>query len=171
ARRLRFVAVTCHDDVLDWLQPDWVYRPAEGRFEWRCLRRRPAIELRVARCGADLWPLFSHHHYLSHSLSPASVCFAAWWRGRPVAFSAWLPFVGTGRPARREHRTVTLPDYQGVGIGHALSGLVGALWRGLGWRALSTTTHPALIQSRLRSPFWVLRRAPALAAGHERAGR
>jgi ABC-type polar amino acid transport system ATPase subunit len=165
ARRLRFVAVTCHDDVLDWLQPDWVYRPAEGRFEWRCLRRRPAIELRVARCGADLWPLFSHHHYLSHSLCPASVCFAAWWRGRPVAFSAWLPFVGTGRPARREHRTVTLPDYQGVGIGHALSGLVASLWRGLGWRALSTTTHPAMIAARLRSPCWVLRRAPALAAG------
>ena len=62
-----------------------------------------------------------------------------------MAFSAWLPFVGSGPPARREHRTVTLPDYQGVGIGHALSGLVASLWRGLGYRALSTTTHPALI--------------------------
>jgi hypothetical protein len=164
-RGLRFVAVTCHEDVLDWLQPDWVYRPAQGRFEWRCLRRRPAIALQVARCGTELWPLFSHHHYLSQSLSPSAVCFAAWWRGRPVAFSAWLPFVGTGRPARREHRTVTLPDYQGVGIGHALSGLVASLWRGLGWRAISTTTHPAMIAARLRSPWWVLRRAPSLVAG------
>ena len=30
---LRFVAVTCHDDVIPWLQPDWVYQPAESRFE------------------------------------------------------------------------------------------------------------------------------------------
>jgi hypothetical protein len=41
------------------------------------------------------------------------------------------------------------------------------MWRGLGYRATSTTTHPALIQSRQRSPFWVLRRAPSLAAGRE----
>ena len=85
-----------------------------------------------------------------------------------MAFSAWLPFVGAGPPARREHRTVTLPDYQGVGVGHALSSLIAAMWRGLGCRALSTTTHPAMIAARRRSPFWVLRRAPALASGRER---
>lgn len=26
-RKQRFVAVTCHYDVLDWLEPDWVYEP------------------------------------------------------------------------------------------------------------------------------------------------
>jgi ABC-type lipoprotein export system ATPase subunit/GNAT superfamily N-acetyltransferase len=165
ARKMRFVAVTCHDDVIDWLQPDWVYRPSEKTFTWRSLRRRPAIPLEVARCGTDRWPLFAPHHYLSHGLAPSATCFLATWQGRPVAFSAWLPFVGPGRPARREHRTVTLPDYQGVGIGHALSGLIASMWRGLGCRAVSTTTHPALIQSRRRSPFWVLRRSPSLAAG------
>jgi GNAT superfamily N-acetyltransferase len=174
-RGLRFVAVSCHDDVIDWLQPDWVYRPSialagpEDRlgdaFTWRSLRRRPPITLAVRRCGPEAWRLFSHHHYLSHGLVRSAACFLACWEGKPVAFSAWLPFVGAGPPARREHRTVTLPDYQGVGIGHALSTLLASMWRGLGHRATSTTTHPALIQSRLRSPFWVIRRAPSLAAG------
>ena len=168
SRKLRFVAVSCHEDVLDWLQPDWVYRPAEDAFTWRCLQRRPAILLEVRRCDRTMWRLFAPHHYLNHDLAPSAVCFLACWRERPVAFSAWLPFVGAGRPARREHRTVTLPDFQGVGIGHALSGLIAALWRGLGQRALSTTTHPAFIAARCRSPFWVMRRAPALAAGHGR---
>src|SRR5262249_47030182 len=27
-RGQRFVAVTCHEDVIDWLQPDWIYCPA-----------------------------------------------------------------------------------------------------------------------------------------------
>jgi GNAT superfamily N-acetyltransferase len=163
-RGLRFVAVSCHDDVIDWLQPDWVYRPAEDSFTWRSLRRRPAIALSVQRCRPEAWTLFSHHHYLSHGLVRGATCFLACWEDRPVAFSAWLPFVGAGRPARREHRTVTLPDYQGAGIGHALSTLLASMWRGLGYRATSTTTHPALIQARRRSPFWVLRRAPSLAA-------
>jgi GNAT superfamily N-acetyltransferase/ABC-type Mn2+/Zn2+ transport system ATPase subunit len=176
-RGLRFVAVSCNDDIIDWLQPDWVYRPAlaigdeksgaKDAFTWRLLRRRPRIVVEVSRSEAKEWQLFAPHHYLSHGLAASATCFLARWEGRPVAFSAWLPFVGAGRPARREHRTVTLPDYQGAGIGHALSSLIASMWRGLGYRATSTTTHPALIQARRRSPFWVLRRAPSLAAGHE----
>jgi ABC-type polar amino acid transport system ATPase subunit len=167
ARGLRFVAVSCHEDVIDWLQPDWVYRPAEAAFAWRCLQRRPPVPLDVFRCRASAWPLFAPAHYLSGALNRSAVCFLACWAGRPVAFSAWLPFVGAGPPARREHRTVTLPDFQGVGIGNALSDFCAALWKGLGYRATSTTTHPAMIRSRLRSPRWRLTRRPALAAGHE----
>ncbi len=166
-RGQRFVAVTCHEDVEEWLQPDWVYRPAEGLFQWRCLRRRPTLTLRVLRCQASAWALFRAHHYLSHRLAPSAVCFLATWLEQPVAFSAWLPFVGGGPPARREHRTVTLPDYQGVGIGNALSACVASLWRGLGYRALSTTTHPAMIRARAKSPLWRMHRKPGFAAGHE----
>ena len=167
-RGQRFIAVTCHEDVSDWLQPDWVYRPAEGLFQWRCLQRRPAITLTVVRCQASAWGLFAPHHYLSDGLNRSAVCFLATWREQPVAFSAWLPFVGAGPPTRREHRTVTLPDYQGVGIGNALSVTVAALWRGLGFRAISTTTHPAMIRSRCASPLWRMHRAPALASGREK---
>src|SRR6185295_16443986 len=164
---LRFVAVTCHDDVEPWLQPDWVYRPAENQFTWRCLQRRPRIQLDVVRCQASAWPLFAPHHYLSGDLARSAVCFLASCRDRPAAFSAWLPFIGAGPPTRREHRTVTLPDYQGVGIGNALSDFVASLWAGLGYRALSTTTHPAMIRARQRSRNWTMHRAPSFAAGNE----
>jgi len=170
-RRQQFVAVTCHEDVESWLQPDWVYRPAENTFAWRRLRRRPRITLDIVRCRSQAWALFAPHHYLSHGLARAAVCFLASWRERPVAFSAWLPFVGSGPPARREHRTVTLPDYQGVGIGNALSDLIASLWSGLGYRALSTTTHPAMIRARLASANWRMHRAPGLARGRERRFR
>lgn len=33
----QFVAVTCHYDVIDWLQPDWTYEPATNTFAWRSL--------------------------------------------------------------------------------------------------------------------------------------
>ncbi len=29
---LQFIAVTCHYDVLDWLEPDWVYEPHAARL-------------------------------------------------------------------------------------------------------------------------------------------
>lgn len=167
---VRFVAVTCHEDVEEWLRPDWVYRPAEGDFSWRCLLPRPTVELEVVRCQASAWTLFAPHHYLSGALAPSAVCFLAGWEGRPVAFSAWLPLVTHGRPARREHRTVTLPDYQGVGIGNALSAFCASLWKGLGYRATSTTTHPALVRARQRSPLWKMKRPPSLVPARGRLG-
>jgi GNAT superfamily N-acetyltransferase len=163
-RGQQFVAVTCHEDVEVWLQPDWVYRPAENLFAWRSLRRRPAVTLEIVRCAASAWPLFAPHHYLSAAIAPSAVCFLASWREQPVAFSAWLPHFGPGPKARREHRTVTLPDYQGVGIGNALSDFIASLWMGLGYAAYSTTTHPAMIRARLRSPNWHMHRRPSFAS-------
>jgi energy-coupling factor transporter ATP-binding protein EcfA2 len=162
-RGLQFVAVTCHEDVEAWLNPDWVYRPAEGVFQWRLLRRRPIVQLAVFRCKASAWGLFAPHHYLSGSLLSSATCFLATAHDEPVAFSAWVPFFGAGPPRRREHRTVTLPDFQGIGIGNVLSATIAAMWQAIGYRATSTTTHPALIQARLRSRLWRLTRRPSLA--------
>jgi energy-coupling factor transporter ATP-binding protein EcfA2 len=170
-RGQRFVAVTCHEDVEEWLQPDWVYRPAEQRFAWRSLQCRPPIELSIFRCRYQAWSAFAHHHYLNHRLSTGAVCFLARWQGRPVAFSAWLPFLGTGPPGKREHRTVTLPDYQGVGVGNALSATIASMWKALGFRATSTTTHPAMIAARNRSGLWRMHRRPSLGRSVEKKYR
>jgi len=164
---MKFVAVTCHDDIIEWLQPDWIYRVDEGLFTWRCLRRRPEIELEIVRTKASAWHLFATHHYLSTSIAPSAICYLASWNKQPVAFSAWLPFVGKGPATRREHRTVCLPDFQGVGIGQALSATIASMFKGLELRAISTTTHPGLIASRIRSPLWQLKRAPSLAQGSQ----
>ena len=53
----RFVAVTCHYDVTEWLQPDWVIDMATGSFQRRCLRR-PPIELAIFRCRSSAWQMF-----------------------------------------------------------------------------------------------------------------
>ncbi len=166
----QFIAVTCHEDVEEWLQPDWTYRPEDNAFAWRLLRRRPEIALDVYRCRPSAWRHFHQHHYLSGKLAPGAVCFLARWRGRLVAFSAWINAL-TKRGGKREHRTVTLPDFQGVGIGAALSGLIASLWKALGQRATSTTTHPAFIAARRRSPLWKMTRRPSLASGRDRRMR
>jgi hypothetical protein len=162
AREQRLVAVTCHEDVEPWLNPDWVFRPDANTFTWRLLQGRPAITLEICRIGREAWSLFKPHHYLSGDLAPAAVCFGAFWQERLVAFSAWIHSL-TARGGKREHRTVTLPDYQGVGIGDTLSTFAASLWKGLACRATSTTTHPALIARRLRSSRWRLTRPPGLA--------
>jgi hypothetical protein len=60
-----------------------------------------------------------------------------------------------------------LPDYQGLGIGHALSSTIASMWKALGCVATSTTTHPALIAARCRSPHWRMHRRPSLCGSVE----
>lgn len=170
-RGLKFVAVSCHEDIIDWLQPDWVFRPdANPGFAWRSLRRRPELEIDLVRCRASAWPIFAPHHYLSGELNRSAVCFLASHDGMPVAFSAWLNLLSR-RGGRREHRTVVLPDWQGIGLGMAISSTVASMWKGLGKRATSTTSHPGFIAGRRRSPDWRMTRAPSLAVGSRREAR
>lgn len=161
----RFVAVTCHYDVLPWLAPDWTLDMATGHLARGSLRR-PAIELAIAPVHLSAWALFRRHHYLSHSIAPTARAWCAYWGDRPVAFSAWIQRGAGGRggqsrdprEAWREHRTVVLPDFQGVGIGNRLSEWCAALLRARGCRALSTTSHPAMIRYRAASAHWQVRR-------------
>lgn len=163
-RKQKFVAVTCHYDILPWLAADWVFEPHLNKLTLpRGAIQRPPITLEIRRVHSSAWQLFSRHHYLSASINPSAFCFVAFWNNVPVAFDAWLPFVGRLRgcvKGRRGHRTVTLPDYQGASIGNSLFETVASAWAGLGFRALSNTGHPAEINKRARSKSWRMSSAP-----------
>lgn len=164
-RNQKVVLVTCHYDVLDWLTPDWVCQPATGDFQRRSLRPRPRIELEIAPVRREAWRLFRDHHYLSGALNPtASRCYAGFVFGQPAAFVAVVSFPHPTRPGWREHRLVCLPDFQGVGIGNAMSRFVAGLYAATGKPYRSVTSHPAVIGHRVRSPDWKLVRKPSLAS-------
>ncbi len=175
----RFIAVTCHYDVLPWLEPDWVLDMADGSLsrstgsgQARGLLRRPQIDLEIVRCNTSAWKLFGHHHYLSGQLHPGAQCFAGLVEGRPAAFVAVLPFPHPVRSGWREHRCVCLPDFQGVGIGNAMSEFVASLFAATGKPYRSVTSHPAMIHHRARSPHWRMSRSPSrIRRGHRRNNR
>lgn len=148
----RFVAVTCHYDIAEWLEPDWTIDMATQTFDRRRLRR-PEIRLDVQRAHREAWRMFARHHYLSGALNPAARCYVATWNGAPVAFCATLGLMGR-RARRRISRLVTLPDYQGIGIGTRLAEAVAEQYRRAGFRTSITASHPGLIAHCRRSPLW-----------------
>jgi len=154
----KFIAVSVHYDILDWLEPDWVYQPHTGEYyTGRYLHRRPEIKLKVKRVHHSAWRIFRQYHYLDTGLNTAAVCFCAFYDGRPVAFTAALHFPHPkAKNIKREHRTVCLPDFQGVGIGNALSDYVGAMFKTVGYRWQSQTSNPAMIHARNRSKNWAM---------------
>ena len=148
----RFVAVTCHYDILDWLEPDWVLDTAAGTVSRRLLRR-PNIDLEIFRCERRLWDLFKAHHYLSGNLAKICRCYAAFWKGKPVVFCALIPQQGFER-RYRVSRIVTLPDYQGVGMGSAFLDMLAGLYVSQGYRFSITASHPSVLSHCRRSAYW-----------------
>lgn len=155
----KFVAATCHYDVIDWLQPDWVMDMSTLKLTWRSVQRPEPIELEIYRTTYETWDLFSRHHYLDQGHSKSAIAFVGLVEGSPAVFSSAIS-QPSKLPTWREHRTVVLPDHQGIGIGNRMSEFVASLFLTRGYRYISVTTHPGMVAYRSRSPLWDMVRAP-----------
>lgn len=159
----QFIAATCHYDVEDWLQPDWVLEPAGMTFRWRVPQRRPDIACRIEAVPYDAWHTFARFHYMSADLNRSAKCFQLLVDDRAAAFCAVLY-----RPHPRVRniygmsRLVTLPDFQGLGLAFALCDRVAAAYKARGFRYRSYPAHPGLVRAFDRSAVWRIDKKPGL---------
>ena len=157
----KFVAVTCHYDVVEWLQPDWMLEPATMTFQWRSLQRRPLVDVEIARVDHSAWKLFAPFHYLTAELHRAAACYVAFVNGQPAAFQGILhrPHPKTDN-IKASSRGVTLPDYQGLGLIFLMVDTLGAAHAAIGNRFRTYPAHPPLVRSFDRSRLWRLEKKP-----------
>ena len=157
----KFVAVSCHYDIVEWLAPDWTYEPATGTFRWESLRR-PEVNVTIKRCHRSAWELFSRHHYLDHTNVTSWVVYVAFVDDQPAAFCSVMAMPHPKlKNARRIARIVMLPDYQGIGIGAQLMNTVASAYVADGKQIYATTSHPAVINGLNHSPNWAMVRKPS----------
>lgn len=106
--------------------------------------------------GRRVWPYFEPHHYLTPKFAGHHAFLATLPNGEPVGFTSLVSFPhGRIKKGWRGHRTVVLPDFQGLGIGARLSNWLGEYVVVVkGGRFFSKTSHPRLGTYRDGSPYW-----------------
>jgi ABC-type ATPase involved in cell division/GNAT superfamily N-acetyltransferase len=153
----KLIAVTCHYDVVDWLQPDWIYQPHADEFTWRSLRRRPEIQLEIHPIDRAAWRVFKPHHYMTGAIHVGAVCFGGFINGECVAFTSYIHFPHPKtKNIKMGHRLVVLPDYQGLGIGGRMDDWLGQYLYERGFQYRNVVAHPAMISFYSRSKRWKL---------------
>jgi hypothetical protein len=152
----KLVAVTCHYDVVDWLQPDWIYQPHVEDFAWRSVQPRPSVDVGIYPVDKTAWRVFSPHHYLSAAHSRSATAFGMFVGDECVAFHSYRHFVHPHmRNTKQGHRLVVLPDWQGLGLSLRFAEWMGQHLYEQGSRYRIVTAHPAVVRSLSRSPRWV----------------
>lgn len=168
-RKQKLVAVSCHYDIIEWLQPDWIYEPQSGEFTWRLLQPRPTIQANIIKVDKAAWQLFARHHYLDHNLNFTAQCYMATINETPAVFCAILPLPHPHlKNAYRVSRIVTMPDFQGVGIASKVLDEIAAAYKAQKKTLYIATSHPSMIRSLNNNMNWNMNRKPSRVAklGH-----
>jgi GNAT superfamily N-acetyltransferase len=163
----KVVLLTPHYDVIDWLEPDWVFDTAIGEFKrGRGLWRRPSFELEIWQTNWRYWDEFEPHHYLKLPQMPASKCYVGVVEGERVchmAMSTINAAKSMGSLEGRACRLVVKPEWQGAGVGlRFLNWVCQAQLEGsdvarMPGRRLTTqfhTSHPGLAEALRRDRKW-----------------
>ena len=166
----RFIAVTCHFDVEDWLLPDWVldtntmtFRTCDGQK-----KNRPDIKFTIYETKQKqfYWDMFRKYHYLSNSFNNAAHVYVGEINGNECAIIAMLPFPHPHlKDTWRISRLVVLPDYQGIGLGNRLSEFVADKYKEEGKDVIITTSNPAAIMGFIKSDKWKMMRKDRCSTG------
>lgn len=155
-KQKKLVVVSCHHDIEDWLQPDWVLEPSSMSFRWRLLQRRPEIQCVFSPVKYDAWQLFSKYHYMSNELNRSARCFGLFVNDLIVSFCAVMhrphPKV---KNIKGISRMVTLPDWQGLGMAFILAELLGSMYKACGYRFRNYPAHPSYVRSHLKNVKWI----------------
>ena len=151
----KIVLASCHYDIIEWLRPDWTYKVLTGEFHSGRYLRRPEIRIDIHKTDWKLWRIFEKFHYLDSNINKASRCYAGFWSNQLVAFGAVLAQPnGYFKNGWRGHRTVVLPDFQGMGIGTRFSDAIAQMYVENGCKYFSRSANPRFGNYRENSPLW-----------------
>ncbi|MCP4990075.1 MAG: GNAT family N-acetyltransferase [Colwellia sp.] len=146
---------SCHHDLVEWLQPNRVYNTDSRTEVKREVLRHPEINLEIKASSIQDWVRFKNHHYLDTNISKSCHFYTAYIEEQPVAFLAIMHRCNRDiKSYWGESRLVVLPEFQGLGIGYALSEAVADEYKERGLRYFSKTAHPALGEKRNSSESW-----------------
>ena len=154
----KFIAVTCHYDIIDWLMPDWIFDTDTMTFQnlEKQKKNKPKIKFEIYQTNdKTIWKMFAKYHYLSHNHNNAAHVYIALINNEIAGFISILHLPHpVAKNIKKVHRLVVLPDYQGVGFGIKFLEEIGKFYIKQKYRYTIVTSAPSLIYALKKSNNW-----------------
>lgn len=157
-------AVSCHYDVADWLNPDWVIdcnkqEFIDRRLLWRDFKRKEKLKFDIKEIGRESWKYFGKYHYLSENLPGGIVrFFGLFHNDEQIGFQCFANYV----PHRNKrlkiqmhsNRTVIHPDYVGLGLGMRLINVTSEIVHKEGYDVRAKFSSVPVAKAFQKSDLW-----------------
>jgi len=122
----KIILLSCHYDILEWLQPDWLIDCNKQEFilpksKDFFFNEREQIEFTIKEVDRKSWKYFSKYHYLSEHLPGGKIYLYGLFHGENQigfqCFANYTPHKPGTTIIYHSNRTVIHPDYNGMGLG------------------------------------------------------
>lgn len=119
----KITLVSCHYDVIEWLNPDWVIDCNKQTYENRrdmvgAFKRTDQLRLDIREVGRETWPYFSKYHYLSDKLPGGKIYnYGLFQNKEQIGYVCYAAYIIGNHTTFFFNRLVIHPDYSGLGLG------------------------------------------------------
>jgi len=161
------ILASCHYDVIEWLNPDWVIDCNKQEFTDRRLlcrdyQRSERLRFDIRRADRRTWNYFSKYHYLSDRLPGGHIEVYGLFHGDDqVGFQCFANYVpwrtdDLEREKMHSNRTVIHPDYAGLGMGIKLINATSLDMMRRGFDVWAKFSSTPIYLHMVRQPEWKL---------------
>jgi len=125
-QKAKIVLLSCHYDVLEWLNPDWVIDCnlqtfTDRRLLCQTFKRTEQLVFEIKEVERNTWKNFSKYHYLSERLPGGLIkTYGLFHEENQIGFQCFANYVPHKKGTKmimHSNRTVVHPDYAGFGLG------------------------------------------------------
>lgn len=174
----KIVLLSCHYDVIEWLNPDWVIDCNKQEFIDRRLlcrefKRSEQLKFEIRQIDKTSWKYFSRYHYLSAGFPGGHTRYFGLFHGdEQIGFQCFANYVPCPKGTimkMHSNRTVIHPDYCGLGLGILLINETSAIMVSQGFEVWAKSSSIPIYRARVKSGLWDLVKVERLHKGKSNA--
>lgn len=164
----QIVLLSCHYDVVEWLQPDWIIDCNKQEFinlRGSLRPRSEQLQFEIKEIDSKSWRFFSKYHYLNENLPGGkNYYYGLFYNGEQIGFQAYSNYVPHRKGTKmimHFNRTVIHPDFAGFGLGIKMINETAALLskKRPDIRIMGKFSSIPVYKSMIKSPKWILKEA------------
>lgn len=162
----KIILLSCHYDVVEWLNPDWVIDCNNQSFIDRRLlpqserERTEKLSFDIKEVDRSTWKYFSKYHYLNKRLPGGEIfCFGLFHGPNQIGFQCFANYVPHRKGTIKifhSNRTVIHPDYAGMGLGIHVINETSKIIKQRGFRVMAKFSSTPIYKSMIKNNQWRL---------------
>lgn len=161
----KIILLSCHYDVIEWVNPDWIIDCNKQEYQNRRLLRQgfertEKLQFEIRECGRETWKYFSKYHYLSSNLPGGKIYIYGLYKGQDqigfICYANYVPYKKSGLKKKILHanRIVIHPDYAGIGLGILLATKTAGIVKKMGVDVFCKFSSTPIYKSMQKSKLW-----------------